>query len=185
MFLIVASLIGRIVKSAQRSQAKRDGQRSAVPYQQNQPQQVSAHESTAKPKLWNGGSLQEMINRLEQAAAEQQNRKDPAVNFSQAFEEVKPFPKKGAPPGEGIASTEGTVSTQGLGSPEGRVSTQGIASTEGMASASVHSAAQMKTPAAPRRPFNGYFSNVADIKRAIIMSEVLGKPVSLRKRRVI
>ncbi len=182
----VASLIGRVVKSAQQSQAKRSGQKPTIPYEQNQPQATSAHESAAKPKAWNGASsLREMIDRLEQAASDQQNRKDPAVNFSQAFEEVKPIPKKVAPFGEGLTSTEGTVSTQGLGSGEGRVSTQGIASTEGMKPASAHSAVGTKVPAAPRRSSHGYFSNVADLKRAVVMSEVLGKPVSLRKRRVV
>jgi hypothetical protein len=194
VFLIVASLIGRIVKSTQQAQAKRNaqsGQKPAIPYAQNQPQQVSVHESAAKPKLWNGGSLQEMINRLEQAAAEQQNRKDPAVNFSQAFEGVAPIPKKSAPPGEGIASTEGTLSRQGFGSAEGTVSTQGFGSmegtgsTQGMTPAPTFGAAKLNAPAAPRRISNGYLSNTADLKRAIIMSEVLGKPVSLRSKRAL
>ncbi len=219
IFLIVASLIGRILKSAQLNQAKRnkqDEQNPQIPYEDNQSQASSAHESAAKPRAWKGiDAFREMLEKLEVAGSQQQDRMDPSVNFSQAFEEqqrITPRPKtvqelktapiegvtsiqglasaQGVYSTQGMASSEGTFSTQGKASAEGIYSTQGMASSEGFGMTegvmrSRSRSSSVMTAAAALRPKNGYFSNTQELKRAVIMSEVLGKPVSMRKKRMV
>jgi hypothetical protein len=224
VILIVLSLIGRIGKSAQKSQAKRDqpgGQNPSIPYRQNQSQGKAAREGAPKLGTWKGAdSFREMLERLEEAATEAQGRKAPAVNFGQAFEESRPVPKpasksegiaatEGMVSTQGLVATEGTVSTQGLASAEGAFSTQGLASTEGVVSTQglasaegtvstqgmasteeggpVLQRARARVLSSDRVPqaSHGYFANSGELRRAVVMSEVLGKPVSLRKRRAV
>ncbi len=187
LFLFAAWIIGKVVRSVQQSQVKRNaqnGQTPSIPYQENRPEATAAHESAAKPRVWRGvDSFREMLEQLE-AASEGRETKDPSVNFAQAFEKPATAPKPRPRQGEGIASTEGTVSTQGMPSTEG-IGTQGTASLEGIGSFPAHAAQASAASGTGQRMARGYFSDTADLRRAIVISEVLGKPVSLRRKRAV
>lgn len=167
VLLALASLVGRIVKAVQKGQQSGGG-RNPPP---SPPQATPAHEAMPPtPRAWRGvEAFREIMAKLEEAASEAPRQPGKPVDFAQAFPEPEPS-----------FQGEVTVSTQGVGFGEGKSPSQ-----EPRAAKPEGSAPPTRAAPSVRQSARGYLAGAGGLRRAVVLSEVLGKPLSLRRGRTV